>query len=300
VAVAGGTRLPDVFGLQCAQAEVDFVIPDLANDLPLCIDPFLLFKSKAPKLRELHQQLLAIFAHGFQLYREGKRRDLDRLVDFPEVNEIGFGYTQRGIKGSGLGLQLNTLLAETLASSKELQERGLRHIEELQLLSIGVSADRVSDIAANALKSYLIDYTSEQAALWNIRLESSVPVSHYFDLEDMEWADGYFDLPRNPISGLPVLLVPRRIVRQLPWINYDDYLRSEVRLFLNPRSATRAPRYPGMPKQQRLKLAKQEVVKITRESITILDRYVERKEREGDGCERRRKSGPGVGIKTGQ
>jgi hypothetical protein len=279
--LATATRLPAVFGLALDQSEVDFVVPDLANDLPLCIDPFLLFKSKDPRLRELQKELLAIFAQGFQLHREGQRRDLDRLIDFPEVNEIGFGYTRQGIHGSGLGFHLNALLAETLASSEELQQRGLRHIEELQLVSIGVSADRVSDIAASVLKSYLIDYTREQAALWNIPIERSVPVNHYFDAADMEWADGYFDLPRNPISGLPILLVPRRIVRQLPWINYDDFLRHEVRLFLNPRGATRAPRYPGMAKERRLELAKKEVVTLTREHIVVLDRYVERKEQEG-------------------
>jgi hypothetical protein len=39
----------------------------------------------------------------------------------------------RGIKGNGLGFQLNALLADTLAASEALQRRGLRHVEELQL-----------------------------------------------------------------------------------------------------------------------------------------------------------------------
>lgn len=274
-------RLPDALGLTFTQPEVDFVIPDLSSDLPLCIDPFLLFKSKDSALRELHKDLLSVFNQGIQLYREDKRKELDRLIDFPEANEIGFGYTEGRIKGSGLGLHLNQLLADTLAASEAFQERGLRHIEELQLVSIGVGADRISDIAANALKLYLIGYTRKQAELWNIPLTAGMPVAHYFDFEDWEWSDGYFDLPRNPLSGEPVLLVPRRIVRLLPWINYDDYVRTDFKMFLRPRR----PRYPGMPLPDRLAITKEEVVRVTRDHLTVLDQYVGRKEREGSKAE---------------
>lgn len=274
-------RLPEAFGIKLAQSEVDFVIPDLSTDLPLCIDPFLLYKSRDPAMREMHGRLVSLFNQGVAAFREGRRAELDRLIDFPEVNEIGFGYSADKIQGSGLGLHLNRLLAETLAASEPLQERGLRHIEELQLVSLGVGPDRVSDIAANALKSYLIDYTRRQAELWGIPITAGVPVAHYFDFEDWEWSDGYFDLPRNPVSGLPILLVPRRIVRMLPWINYDDYESSDIKMFLNPPARSRTPRYPGMPKTPRISADKWEVVNLTRSTLSLLDHYISRKEREG-------------------
>jgi len=273
--------LPESFKLSFTQSEVDFVIPNLTTDLPLCIDPFLLYKSKDASLRHLHQSLLSIFNQGIQYYREGRRKDLDKLIDFPEVDEIGFGYSDGRIKGSGLGQQLNQLLADTLAASEPLQERGLRHVEELQLVSIGVGADRVSDIAANVLKVYLIDYTQKQAGLWGIPLTAAMPIAHYFDFESWEWSDGYFDLPKNPVTGCPILLVPRRIVRLLPWINYDDFVGHEFKMFLRPSPTQRLPRYPGMAKQERLQLTKQEVVKFTRTRLTLLDQYIGSKEREG-------------------
>ena len=275
--------LSEGFGVAVSQAEADFVVPNLAADIPVCIDPFLLYKSRDPTLRELHQQLLGIFQHAFRLHDAGDRAGLDRLVAFPEVNEIGFGYTQRGIHGSGLGWHLNQLLADLLEASDAVRKRGIRHVEELQLLSVGVGADRISDIAANALKRPLVEYTQQQAGLWSIPLRSNVPLAHYFDAADMEWRDGYFDLPINPISGRPLLLVPRRVVRLLPWINYNDFYTTDAQLLLPPRP--RLPRYPGMARERRLELAKQDMVAKVRESPSVLEQYVSRKERDASSAQ---------------
>jgi hypothetical protein len=271
------------FNLQLSQAEVDFVIPDLATDIPVCIDPFLLYKSRDEGLRILHGQLLDVFKHAFGLFEAGDRKALDRLIDFPEVNAIGFGYTQGGISGSGLGWHLNQLVVDLLESNEQMRTRHLRHIEELQLLSVGVGPDRVSDIAAGVLKTSLVEYTQRQAQIWNIPLTAGAPLAHYLDLEDMEWRDGYFDLPINPVSGLTLLLVPRRIVRLLPWINYQDFYSSEAKLMLPPQP--RLPRHPGMAPAKRLEIAKKELVQKIRSSPAVLEQYVGRKEREASKAE---------------
>lgn len=115
--------LTQAFRLSFTQAEVDFVIPRLDQDLPLCIDPFLLYKSRDDTLRHLYGQLVRLFNDSVVLFREGKRREMDELIDFPEANEIGFGYCEEGVHGSGLGTYLNRLLADTLAASEALQAR---------------------------------------------------------------------------------------------------------------------------------------------------------------------------------
>ena len=38
-------RLLDAFGLDFKQEDVDFAIPHIREDLPFCLDPFLLWKS---------------------------------------------------------------------------------------------------------------------------------------------------------------------------------------------------------------------------------------------------------------
>jgi len=272
--------LTQAFNLNFTQSEVDFVIPRLDEDLPLCIDPFLLYKSRDEKLRKLHCQLLSVFNTGFALFGEGKHKELSKLIDFPEVNEIGFGYSEGAIRGTGLGEHLNKLLADTLAASEPLQARGLRHIEELQLVSIGVAADRVSDIAANAFKLFLIGYTQKQAELWNIPVVSSVPISHFFDYGDFCWRDDYFDLPISPVTRLPILLVPRRIVRLLPWINLEDYVASDYRLFLRSSTGRGWSRFTGMGRQKFQAPTKNEIIQVTRANLKLLDGYVTRKEKE--------------------
>ena len=224
--------LTSELNLQFGQNEVDFVVPNLEQDRRLCIDPILLYNAKNPDLKSLHIKMLEMFNYAIEQFEKGKMIDSEYLINFPEVSEIGLGYSVGTTKGSGLGSYLNKLVFNTLTSSPDLVKRKLRHIEELQLVSLGINADRVSDITANILKFFLIEYTKKQCQIWNIPICNAVPISHIFNFETGNWEDRYEDLPINPITGTPLLFVPRRIVRILPWINFDDYLRSEFLLFL--------------------------------------------------------------------
>jgi hypothetical protein len=253
---------------------VDFVIPRIGVDLPVGIDPFLLYKSRDPRLADLHTLLMRVFTAGIEAVKREELDEARRLLQFPEPPEIGFGYTRRSKRGSGLGGMLTDLLIDTLVASPRLLERGIRHVEEMQLVSIGVGPDRISDIAANVLKRELIEYTQKQAGLWNIELQAGVPVEHYFDAASGEWRSGHFDLPVNPESGEPIILVPRRIVRTLPWINYGDFLRSEFVSVLKGRSSR-----VGQPQDS---IGKRRIVAISRNEVERIEHYVRTKERAAD------------------
>ena len=254
------------------QSEVDFVIPRLGVDIPLGIDPFLLYKSRNAIFSQLHDMILKVFNAGIQALREGKSEDARYLFDFPEVREIGFGYSRKSKRGSGVGDFLASLIIETLENSPALLERGVRHIEEMQLTSIGIGSDRISDIAANLIKAFLIEYTQKQCKMWEIPLMDNAPISHIFDQDRFEWRDRYVSLPISPIDQQPILLVPRRIVRNLPWINYNDYFRTEFSSYL------RASRKKSKPKTK-VHFSKNQVVSITRAQIERVDRYIEKKEK---------------------
>src|SRR5437588_3963706 len=86
-----------------SQFEVDFVVPRLGIDLPLGIDPFLLFKSRDPELQNLHRVLLEAFNFGVSLVRDKRLSEARALFRFPEAWEIGFGYSQKkGKRGTGV------------------------------------------------------------------------------------------------------------------------------------------------------------------------------------------------------
>lgn len=252
--------------------QVDFVIPRIGIDLPLGIDPFLLFKSRDTEYRQLHTLLIATFNAGVAAIRGGDKDEARRLFDFPEVSAIGLGYTQSGKRGSGVGSYLAGLIIDTLEASPALQQRGVRHVEEMQLLSAGIGPDRVSDITANVLKRFLIEYTQRQCRIWDVEMATNVPVSHIFNHLSKEWEDAFEELPISPINGAPILFVPRRIVRVLPWINYDDFVRSEFNAYLKARRDQI---------EKSSNQAKTEVVTVTRRDISLVERYVKARESQG-------------------
>ena len=274
-------RTPLIPGV--SQYDVDFVIPKVGQDIPVGIDPFLLYKSRDPVYRRLHLQLLDTFNLGITAVRGNKLNEANQIFDFPEVSAIGMGYTQGGKRGSGVGTYLAGLIIETVVGSPSLQERGIKHIEEMQLVSAGIGPDRVSDIAANILKSFLIEYTQRQCGIWGIPLKPGIPIEHIYDPSSQEWKDSYEDLPVSPIDGLPILLVPRRIVRALPWINYDDFFRTEFKAYLSAKRQTvRKTRERTTNKEgdKSAAPAKQQVVTVTRSDISLVERYVKTRERQ--------------------
>jgi hypothetical protein len=263
-----------------SQYEVDFVIPRVGIDLPLGIDPFLLFKSRDSQFRQLHVSLLNAFNAGILATRNNDLTTARYLFNFPEVSAIGMGYTRKGKRGSGVGSYLTDLILQTLTGSPSLKERGVRHVEEMQLLSAGIGPDRISDISANVLKRFLIDYTQRQCAIWGIPTKPGVPVSHIYNESKQAWEDSYEDLPVSAIDGSGILLVPRRLVRTLPWINYDDFIRTEFSAYLAARRdqfARVSIRLGELPDEKKFK-AKPAVVTVTKKDIGLVERYVRSRE----------------------
>src|SRR5260370_16868493 len=146
-------RAPLLVGV--SQYDVDFVIPRTGVDVPVGIDPFLLYKSRDTEYRQLHEQLLRAFNAGIAAVKRGHVPEATRILDFPEVSAIGLGYTQRSKRGSGVGTHLSGLIIETLVGSPNLQERGVRHLEEIKFPSPRIRPTPANHITANTLKRLL-------------------------------------------------------------------------------------------------------------------------------------------------
>src|SRR5690606_27179677 len=88
----------------------------LITDLPLFIDPFLLFNSKNTKYQELHEQIIRYlsFLRDKAEIGEVPQHLLDAWYRFPEVRQNWLGFTLSGNHGSGLGRSFADALSENL------------------------------------------------------------------------------------------------------------------------------------------------------------------------------------------
>src|SRR5262249_20620995 len=155
-------RLTDHFGIARAQAELDFAIPVFDEDLPLHIDPFLLWKSPSQQDGALHASLIEEFNHLVRLARTGRMHEARALlIAASECPELGLGLSASRI-GKRIGERTADQILGLFDQIPALAAHGFTHIEALQLLIDGVGKDRISDIAGSLLKSFLIDFTIDQ------------------------------------------------------------------------------------------------------------------------------------------
>lgn len=77
----------------------------LINDLPLFIDPFLLFNSEKAEYQRLHQEILRYMTFLRDAVVDGRMTpDLEKAwFMFPEVKQNWLGFSLKGNGGTGLG-----------------------------------------------------------------------------------------------------------------------------------------------------------------------------------------------------
>lgn len=100
------------------------------------------------------------------------------------------------------------------------------HIEEIGILNEGIGADRISDATANVIKARLISYTQGIARRHGVPLGLHKVRHARVTLDLARWHDEKVELPTNPSSGRPVILVPEFLLNKLPTLNADDWFDS--------------------------------------------------------------------------
>jgi hypothetical protein len=85
-------RLTDYHGVAIAQVDLDFAVPLLDADIPLYVDPFLLWKSPSQQDQALHTVLVNSFNHLNLLLQKGKEDEaVANLILASECDEVGLG-----------------------------------------------------------------------------------------------------------------------------------------------------------------------------------------------------------------
>lgn len=216
-------RLTGYYGILISQAEADFAIPFLDEDIPLYLDPFLLWRSPSQQDNALHTALINSFNHLGYLKKQGKHSQaIDILTTLSECDEVGFGHSHTR-EGHRIGAATAAEILELFRAIPEYEKRGFVHFEEIQFFVDHISRDRISDIACNLLKSFLIDYTIQQCEAHHIPTsKASAPVYNYRENKLVPERD--LALPTNPETKKPIILVPKRWLRFRPWLDFNEYI----------------------------------------------------------------------------
>ncbi|MDH5547014.1 MAG: hypothetical protein OEZ43_15590 [Gammaproteobacteria bacterium] len=263
-------RLTDYHGIHKSQAELDFAIQFFNEDIPLYVDPFLLWKSPSQQDQALHTAIANSFNHLNYLLKKGREEEaVSVLVILSECGEVGLGVSKTR-KGHKISKDQAVDILSLFRDIPEYSQFGFTHFEAIQLYVNGVSKDRVSDIACNYIKSFLIDYTIEQCELHEIPTEGVILDSVYnYKKHDFDTNEKAY-LPVNPQTKEPLIFTPKRWLRFNPWINYEDYFRSYC-----PRDDIFHPDEP----QERVK-----VLNFNRENYGVVEEYIKNKDKTSADC----------------
>lgn len=205
----------------------------LVTDLPLFIDPFLLFNSKKQEYRDLHNKIIQYLT--FLRDRATTIHLNNGLIQawyaFPEVRQNWLGFTKSGNNGSGLGKHFAKALHSNLHNifkdfgSEKITQGS--HFEKLCLIKDRVGKDNISDFTTNLIKDFLLQYT-EQFANQHISskfLKKTVITKVHFNYETETWENGIYTLPFHQTDY--VLLTPQDILtKDDTWINKLDLIHN--------------------------------------------------------------------------
>lgn len=273
----------------------------LVNDLPLFIDPFLLFGSQKTEYQELHKSILKYLTFLKTKSEEGitSFAQVKSWYLFPEVRQNWLGYSRVGNGGSGLGEKFGRsfsssihIVFEDLGKERITQSS---HLEKAGLFEIGVGRDNISDFTTNLSKQFLLKYTEKFAKKYiDPKFVQKVMVPKvYFDYDLERWMPSEYELPY--LFDDYVILTPRDILtKDENWINAND-LRGDFHSICGsiPNDQLRHEIYnyflKSLPKkdkdkqntQKELTLAIHETIKKFPE---IIKWFIKEKEENGEGA----------------
>jgi hypothetical protein len=275
----------------------------LVADLPLFVDPFLIFNSRRPRYRKLHREIVKYlrFLHSKARTTTLTPGLISSWYRFPEIKENWLGFSKTGNDGRGLGPKFATALHNNLGilfhGLTDVRITKGVHLEKLCLVSDRVGRDNISDFTTNLIHRFLCEYTSEFAKQYiDKSLRCRISVSKVrFNYTTETWQSGIFEVPIW--KGEHVLLTPKDLLtKDDTWINktdlYEDFdripdsiandqLRQQIhnyftKLLPKPKKKRR------IKKEERLRA----IVDTLRQFPELIDYYIKNKEERGSEAEK--------------
>jgi len=189
------------------------------------------------------------------------------LIRASECQEVGLGFSKNrhGVK---LSKKLASSIIALFRNVPQIKSSGFIHFEEVQLLVDNFSKDRVSDIACNFIESFLVDFTIQESEKHKIPLKKIDDFELYHYRKNKFVNESVF-LPENPETKEPLLLTPKRWLRRIPWIGFDDYIENYYTKEVGKSTG----------EKDRIR-----ILSFNRKNYDIVKAYTTRKERQQSDC----------------
>ena len=203
----------DYYGIDPALfASTGALDPILDVDTRLFIDPTFLRLTTVPELIDSYAKLVSHFEDVLKVIRnisdENDRfwRHADTMLTFPEIKGLCIGYATKGTSGSGMGPAIRHRLLDSITQIVHAGVQDPAIFEIVGAFEDDVGPDRISDMVAKIIITDLVAYTQRVCS------DCGIPMENVSLGKDMPTED----LPINPITRLPVILVPRELLNDLP------------------------------------------------------------------------------------
>lgn len=264
----------------------------LSADLPMFIDPFLLFASKKPEYKVLHKKVVEhlLILKEYATVNNGLDVNIN-LFRFPEIKQNWLGLAKYGNGGKGLGKKfaIGAITAfngfySTFGEEKITAET---HIEKLTLLNSGVGKDFISDFTTNLILEYLLEFT-ESFAKKHLKNNQTKDFSIrcQFDEKTRIWQPRTFKLPyffREKggdfiiLTPLDILTVDEAVINNSDFYsNFHNVTRSLENSSL--RDAINEFFRSHLPKKPKKKDKEYAFLKTIRRFPDLVDFYIKLKE----------------------
>ena len=207
--------------------------PILDVDTRMFIDPAFLRITTTPEFKNSYQDVLTYFDDVLRVVANINEvgdvfwKTADKRITFPEVQGLCIGYSAKSTGGSGMGRKLRAKLLQTILDVIRAGVQDPKVFELVGVFEEDIGPDRISDMIAKIIIEDLIAYTK--------RICNSLGIP----LETLPYSKGHVtELPLNPITEKPVILVPKELLNDLPvveaysdlqWVaNRNDAIREEL------------------------------------------------------------------------
>lgn len=289
----------EVFGVTRAQlARYGAFNVSLIADLPLFIDPFLLFNSRRRVYRQLHDEIIAYlrFLRDKASVSTLNPGLIEAWFHFPEVKQTWLGFSKGGNRGHGLGADFAASLHRNLHHvfhdfGAERVTRG-SHLEKLCLIKDGVGRDNISDFTTNLIRGFLAEYSQRFAQRFIApKQRRRVALTKVrFNYRTESWETARYTLPWH--DGDYVLLTPTDILtKDDTWINKTDLVddfdnlpdavsNADLRARIDNYFRAQLPRDPK--KEPTRKDERAAAAATLLRFPELIDHYIRRKEDNGD------------------